>query len=357
MKQRLYHLIKNKFLILVLFIMSFSNTGFCAEFTCKMPKETAVLQLPDHSESNWKEIARYVSAKDGVIEVIPLNQNIQNWSELIAVQYGSSAEWDKAICDLEYIVEHLRKETLSSYPKGTASWQIIEKDNEGIIYEWSLNEPYNDIPIQHEVARAFLTPSGFHRVGFTRKNNSMSPEERAKWIQILRENTSVVLFHDASSIEGISMVERLKDSVSVGTHFCDWKKLNPVSFETGFCSACYIPPTQWACSYVTECLEIHTSPNVKLAPLSTFFEIEKICVQNKTSQEMKFHILEQSPNEIIYFYCHPQGLLHLNAVVRVFLTDYGYYSISHKKELVESQIQEEEMRSWMEKLKTIHVGA
>jgi hypothetical protein len=340
-----------KISILILSIVSFLGTGLHAEFTGEVPKETAILQLPDHSESNWKEIAHYVSAKEGIIEAIPLNQTIQNWSELIAVQYMSSAEWDKSACTLEKVLEHVRKETLSAYPKDTVSWQIIEKSKEGIIYEWIMHKPYKNISVEHEVARAFLTPSGFHRVGFTRKNGPMSSEERAKWIQLLRENSSVVSFQDGGYIEGFSMVEKLQNSVYVGAHFRDWRRINQFAFETGYSLVCFIPPTQ-VDSYVAECLEIVTVPNVKLAPLANFFEIEKKCVQEKTSKKMRFHILEQSPTEIIYCYCHPKDHLQLNAVVRTFLTEHGYYSISYKKGL-EGRMQKEEMRSWMEKLKTI----
>ncbi|MCH9626368.1 MAG: hypothetical protein S4CHLAM123_15650 [Chlamydiales bacterium] len=199
----------SKFFVLALSFVSFVGGSLHAEFSGEMPKETAILQLPDHSESNWKEITRYVSAKEGVIEAIPRDQTIQNWSELIAVQYMSSAEWDKSACNLEKVLEHVRKETLSAYPKDTVSWQIIEKDKEGIIYEWIMHKPYKNISVEHQLARAFLTSSGFHCVGFIRKNGPMSAEERAKWIQLLRENSSVVSIQDGSCIEGFSMVERL----------------------------------------------------------------------------------------------------------------------------------------------------
>lgn len=54
---------KKKISILILTLASFLGTGLQAEWTGEVPKETAILKLPDHSESNWKEIARYVSKK------------------------------------------------------------------------------------------------------------------------------------------------------------------------------------------------------------------------------------------------------------------------------------------------------
>lgn len=345
---------KSKFFILALFFVSFLEGSLHTNLTGKTPKETAILKLPDHSESKWKEISRCVNAKEGVVEVIPLNQTKQNWSELIGVQYMSSAEWNVSACTLEKLLDCIRKETLSAYPKDTVSWQIIEKNNDGIIYEWIMHKPYKNISVEHEVARAFLTPSGLHRVGFTRKNGPMSSEERAKWIQLLRENSSVVSFQDASRIEGFSMAEKLQNSVSVGKHFSDWRKISHFAFETGYSLVCFIPPTTQEGSYIDECLEIVTVPNINQASLAKFFEVEKKFVQDNTSKEVRFHILEQSPNEIIYCYCHPRDHLNLNAVVRAFLTNHGYYSIIYKKGL-EGQMQKEKMKSWMEKLKTIQV--
>ncbi len=36
------------------------------------PPESAILQLPDQSESNWKEIFRHINTTDGFVEVIPI---------------------------------------------------------------------------------------------------------------------------------------------------------------------------------------------------------------------------------------------------------------------------------------------
>lgn len=325
---------------------AYANT--CSE----TPLETAILKLPDNGEVNWKEISRYVSKKNGVIETIPLNQTIKNWSELICVQYIDHSGWNKNVVHtIENVLERVRKQTLSSFPENIVTWHTIEKNEDGIIYEWALHQPYNNISPQHEIARAFLTPSGFHRVGFTRKNGQMCPEEREKWIKLLRENSSVVSFQEGKTFPGLSLVEKLNDSVSLGPNFLNWKRINTFAFENGYTIISYIPPTQ-VVPYVTECLESVTMPNVNEATLAQLFEVEKKCIRERADRKVPFQVLEQSPSEVIYTYCHPRDHLQCNAVVRTFLTDHGYYSIIYKHGLTR-HMKKEEILKWQEKLKSI----
>lgn len=189
--------------VFILSIVSFFATHLYA-LTGQMPKETAILQLPDHSESNWKVIAHYVKAKDSAVELIPCNQTTQNWSELISVQH-IGVSWDKPAHNLEKILEHMRTYTLSSHPDNTVSWQLIEKNNEEATYECIVHAFCNNIPTEHEISHVFLTSTGFHRVGFSRRGSYMSSEEKAKWIQLLRENTSVIPFQVGKSMRGFSI--------------------------------------------------------------------------------------------------------------------------------------------------------
>lgn len=330
------------------FLFLISILSFINVYASEMPQETAVLQLPASFEADWKEITHYVNKEEGTIEVIPLNQTIQNWSALIAIQYMDSSNWDKAVCSLDVILDYLRKEFLSSYPEETVTWQILEKDEKGVIYEWMLHKPHKGTPIQHEVSRAFFTPSGFHRVGITRKNRHMNPEERTTWIKLLRENTSVVPFQQAKT--GISLVEKLQYTVSLGSHFQGWATVHYCTLENGYSIVYHTPPQ----SESNECLVVTTMPNITAAPLTKLVNLEKQCIREKISPKVEFHTLEHSPNEIIYTYHYPKDDLQLNALVRAFLTDHGYYSISYKKRL-EGPIPQDELTNWQAKLKSILV--
>lgn len=346
---------KKKISVLIVAVLTLIVGGLHAlESLGDFPLETVILSLFDHSESNWKEISRHVEKKYGIIETIPVSQTVENWSDLICIQYFDSSEWDKkAKNSISYILDKLRKETFRSYPENTVTWKIIEKDKRSAIFEWILLKPYHNIPVQHEIARGFLTKTGFHRLGYTKKNKQMNSEEREKWIKLLKNNSSVVSFREAAYNEGLSMVDKLKDLVALGPNFQNWKIVDSFAYANGCALTTYIPPME-DCICVTEGLETFTMPTSVISSVTKFFEVEKKGLKSKVGVDVECHIIEQSPSEIIYSYCHPKDHLHCNAVVRTFLTDRGYYSISYKHGLM-GKMSMEEISDWKEKLKTILV--
>ena len=343
------------FLLVAISLLPFQETAYAIDAISETPLETAILKFPDNTESNWKEIIRYVNKKEGIVERIPIDQTKQNWSELICVQYYDSSEYHKDIDFFNIVLHSLRDATLSAYPGNKVTWQIIEKDQNSVIFEWILHQPYMDIPAQHEISRAILTDTGFHRVGFTRKNEEMSVEEREKWIKILKENTAVVSFEGGVNSSSLSLVEKTKDSLSFPTCFQNWKLIDVQTEEHGFSSVCYLPPSQIE-TYITECLEVITHPNRYGATIEQAFEIEEKCLRDSSQCTFKLRVLQKSPDEIIYSYLYPKGHLLLNAVVRSFLTDHGYYSITYKRVLSE-RMQKEEIYLWKDRLEAIKISS
>ncbi len=311
------------------------------------PSETLILKLPDNSEGDWKEITHHVDKTEGIIERIPLNQNTKNWSNLICVQYYDIPTLNRPDDDIQWILDGLKSTTISSYPDKLATWKIIEKTNKDAIYEWT---SYHNTT-QHEVARVILTNTGFHRIGFTKKNGIMSSDERQKWINLLRENTSLVSFQEGVKSNGLSLMNNLQNSVSIETtNFNDWVVLNTFSFGNGFTSVCYIPTSQVG-EYLTECLEVVTGPNPQELSLNQFFDRTTAFIKEKHNK-IDIQVLQRSPKEIIFTYTHPQDHLQVNSVVRLFLTDHGCYSITYKRGL-EGLMEKGESLKWQEKLKTI----
>ena len=325
------------------------------------PSETLILKLPDNSEDNWKEIFHHVNKNEGIIERIPLNQTIKNWSNLICIQYYDISKLDRPDDVIQGFLDSMKNTTLSSYPDKLATWKLIEKTSKGAIYEWM---SYHN-STQHEVARVVLTNTGLHRIGFTKKNGIMSSDERQKWIKLLRENTLLASFQKASKSNGLSLANKLQDSLSLEkTDFSDWVLVdtNTLLFDSGFTSVCYIPTSQIPTSqvgkylvgeYLTECLEIATAPNTQELSINQFFD-RITAVLKENHNKVNIQVLQKSPKEIIYTYSHPKDHLLVNAVVRMFLTDHGCYSITYKRGL-EGLLEKEESLKWQEKLKTIHV--
>lgn len=339
---------KNKLLFLIVCI-GLLIKGYSVEAVREYPSETVILKLSDNKESNWKEITHHINKKSGTIESIPLNQKSDNWSELICIQY-----YDTSIKDIEKILDLTKKESFFSYFGQKVFWEVIEKTKSDAIYEMILSSLVDEKVLpEHEISRIFLTKTGLHRVAFTKKNGKMTSEERNQWIKLLRENASVISFQDGFKSNGLSMANKFKNSLSLGINFQDWITTNTFSYDNGLTMVCYVPSTQ-ATSYVTECLEIVTTPNVQELSVDQFFEREKNIIQERFKDKINFQVLQQSPREIIYTCVYPQDHLQVNSVVRLFITDQGYYAITYKRGL-EKLIEKEETLKWMEKLKSITV--
>src|SRR5262249_15211111 len=143
--------------------------------------------------------------KEALVERIPSSQNPENWSELIGIQFFDLSLLEaKAIKSIEDFAKGLQKITINAYPNSKVSWRYIEKNQNDIIYEWVLHEPYKNIPLQHEIARIFLSQSGFHRIGYTRKGQEMNSSEREEWVKSLRQ-ANIVKIDEAGKIQGLSL--------------------------------------------------------------------------------------------------------------------------------------------------------
>ena len=337
-------------LILSVFLLQFGVTY--ANESYEPPLETAILKFPDNSEGNWKEITRYVNKVEGVVETIPLDQTLSNWSESICVQYIDVLEGNKkAPHSLANLLKRVRMGSIARHLGNEVTWNILEDNKDDIIYEWILQKPYKDTPAEHEISRAFLTKTGFHRIGFTRRYGQMDPKEREKWIKLLRENVSVIAFEEGDNSEGLSLVSKLKDYVVLGPNFQNWSMINTFSSEYGVTNICYNPSTQ-VDQKISENLDFIIMPNTRDLSFDQFFAMEKKFIQDGAQKKIEFRVLEESPSEVIYTYSCRADHLQRNAVVRATLTDYGYYSINYYRNL-DGHMNEEEILNWKEKLKSI----
>lgn len=339
------------FLIILTLYLLLQRESYAEENACP-PSEIIVLKLHDNNYRHWREICRNVTEKDGCIEYIPTVQTPENWSELIAIQYKDLSALFKGnnIWSLEEILSLLKKTTQNYYPGAKVTWNIIEKNKNSIIYEWILHKPYKKVPPQHEIARAFLTETGFHRIGFTRRNREMTPDEQNKWIKLFRESAMVVSLEEAIHNKGLSMADKVKDTLDIKSAFPDWEVLLSHSLPQGYSSTCFVPSSQKE-SYITEGLEVITMPDSH-ASIELIFEGEKQSIQKKFSEEIKYDILKQSLTEWIYSYSHPRDLLRVTSVTRAFITDQGYYSVSYKF-CQPTDLDREKILYWKERLETI----
>ena len=132
-------------LLAAVFILVTCGTTQAHTYNDHLPPETIVLKSLNNSYAKWKEISRYVTEKEGMIECIPPDQQIANWSELICIQYfDKSSIKNQASTSVHDIVELFRKSTLAAYPGNKVTWNLIEKNKSDVIYEWILHKPFKN---------------------------------------------------------------------------------------------------------------------------------------------------------------------------------------------------------------------
>lgn len=317
--------------------------------------DMVLLKLPSRSAANWKEISRHTTEQEGMVEFIPSNQRTSSWSELVSIQYfDKSIVKGKMARSIKEAINALQKETLASYEGTKITWNLIELNKSDAIYERILHRSLNNLIPEHDIAKAFLTDAGFHRVAFTRKYKEMSPKEREQCIEILRNSTSLVSAEEAKKHpEALSILDKIKNSLVLGEAFKTWKELQCYSFETGYTVSAHVPPS-FDGNYVDECLEITTLPSSGEASIEQLFEGEKKLIRKKSSDPIEFPVLKKTSHEIIYSFCHPKDHLLVTGIVRTFLTDKGYYSICYKRGLPD-KLKTEEILQWKEVLEKIEV--
>lgn len=355
---------KIQFLTVVICVLFFKGTVYAISyvecctpsFVDHEPPEMIVLKLSPDLDRGWKEISRYVTEKEGAVECIPSNQHIVNWSELIAIQYFDKSFMNqKATSSIEDAVDLIRETTIDSYPWNKVTWKIVEKNKSDLIYEWILHKPFKSVPPQHVVVRAFLTDTGFHSIGFTRRNKEMTSDERGKWIKTLRDSVFIVSLEEAKNMaNGLSIVNKLKDSLNLGVAFKNWKVVGSDMFQNGHAKVTRVPPS-YTEGHIVECLEVTTMPTYCPSSVDQLLEAEKRAIQEMACTTVEFSILKKSsPTEIIYSFVYPQGHFKITGVVRTFLADQGYYSIIYKRRLP-NVLKPKEILQWKERLEAIKV--
>jgi hypothetical protein len=132
---------------------------------------------------------------------------------------------------------------------------------------------------------------------------------------------------------------------------CNKAVLHTYDLDNGNTLVNYLPPSEiGVCP--TECLEVMHIPYVKTTSIEGLFELEKKNVQKQSSKEVIFDVLKKSQNEIIYSYSQVKNRIPFTALVRAFISDEGYYSISYKNG-VAGDLKKEEILQWKTRLEMI----
>ncbi len=134
-------------------------------------------------EDGWKIGDHAEFRRQGYItQFIPERDDIKNWKELLTVHNfvpprGGRSPQD-TINALKVIMER-------DCP-GASKWNIIDKDETSILYEWQV-KPCLGRAEQHEIARIIYGKYDRWHLRYSVKGYQMPPEQRDEWIERLSD--------------------------------------------------------------------------------------------------------------------------------------------------------------------------
>jgi len=204
------------FILLIKILFLFSILTSDSLFSESKLPETAVLTLPKEKENRkWKQIAKIIDLDKRFIELIPTDQEITNWSEILVIQFFGGKDRNKKTVSTKQIAEQTRKTLFEKYPGSKISWNLLEQTESHYMYEWILHVPYVHIPPQHVIGLSLLTDKGIHNVIFNRRFKEMDQKERLKWIEIIKNHVSIKNIEEAAKdTESISIFSQTEYGAS-----------------------------------------------------------------------------------------------------------------------------------------------
>ena len=141
-----------------------------------------VIPIPD-AELQQKWTLAYKEIVPGgawIMEWIPKGEDINNWTQLIQVQYFPFSQISTptkiTASDFStFFIQTLR----DKFPDIKSNLTVRNPDN--VLIEWSLPKPTQGESSQHELAEAISTDDGLYRIAYTKKVPVMDRDERLLW--------------------------------------------------------------------------------------------------------------------------------------------------------------------------------
>lgn len=172
-----------------------------------LPENLAVLELPKGERKKWKTIHRVITKYDSAVESIPIDQTARNWTELLAVDAIGNFNTEHPDF-LDIIINNFQKAVIDQFPGCKTNYKVIEKGEKRFIAERELLEPYGDSPPEYEISAHFVINGTVQRIGYTKRNEKITPEEKKEWISRLKNYASLHSQDEIKKMEdGISLLE------------------------------------------------------------------------------------------------------------------------------------------------------
>src|SRR5262245_24085325 len=134
---------------------------------------------PRWQQGYYQELPNQVN----ILELIREGDDINNWQELITIRNqslpGRDATPEDAFKRLKIII--------GKDCRGLIQWNVIEKKENSILYEWMTREPCMGFPNQHEIAKIMDGKYNRFQLKYTVKVNQLPANQRAKWLKRIGE--------------------------------------------------------------------------------------------------------------------------------------------------------------------------
>lgn len=157
------------------------DTNLVEENSNLKTKEKLTIPMTDEETKKWAPADTQV-LDDGsfVLEWVPANEGVENWSQLLQIQFFPEANKTKASDFVSKFLAALK----DKFPKNQS--KIISQNDDAAIFEWSIPEE-NGEPAQYEIAKVITRDNGIFRVAFTKKTNNISDDQKKEWLKFLTQ--------------------------------------------------------------------------------------------------------------------------------------------------------------------------
>lgn len=148
-------------------------------------KEAIIIPMPtDELQQRWKLGHDAVLPDSLIFEWIPKNEDIDNWSELLSIQYFRFNGDVKSQTASEFVQRFL-KLINKQFPGVTST--IFKESPDDVSLEWIISNTKQGQPAQEELVRVITTKEGLSRLAYTKKGSDLSQSERNKWLKYLMD--------------------------------------------------------------------------------------------------------------------------------------------------------------------------
>lgn len=125
--------------------------------------------------SGWKFGSGSDRKGQTLVEYVPRDESINNWSKLLTIQFLEDAQSTPGA-----LMEAARTRMQARCPN--VSWNVIREDTTSVLYEWKISGCSGN-PDQNEIARLLKGNDGVHRIAYVEKTSNITAPEREKWIK------------------------------------------------------------------------------------------------------------------------------------------------------------------------------